>query len=242
MSRKNFTVATAEDGKTTLVKIEKTNVPTGKVTTLEDKKKRRELREEAYCDFRINSLKRRAERMGVDQQEIDKAVEKLKKQLKEPNEYTILVMYNPNDDNMVKEALNNNKIKYLFKSNSHVYLEGDAAVLAKIREIMPISAKIHPYVKKKPSVLVITSHVKAKKKPKKGGSPHTSLRSKTTHSKRYNVARLSKKNKALFKQKVKSLQDVWKAQKKQTLVVAHKDTKKAAESPKIAPTNVKKAA
>lgn len=242
MSRKNFTVATAEDGKTTLVKIEKTNVPTGKVVTLEDKKKRREEREEAYCDFRINSLKRRAARMKVPQAEIDKAVEKLKKQLKEPNTYTILVMYNPNDDNMVKEALDNNKIKYLFKSNSHVYLEGDAAVLATIREIMPASAKIHPYVKKKPSVLVVVSNTNAKKKPKKGGSPHTSLHQKTTHSKRYNIARMSKKNKKVFKQKVKSLRDTWKAQKKQTLTVVHKDTKKASESPKIASTNVKKAA
>lgn len=250
MSRKNFTVATAEDGKTTLVKIEKNNVPTGKVVTLEDKKKRREAREEAYRNFRIAALIRRATRMKLTKEATDEAVEKLKKQLSEPNNYTILVLYNPKDDKFITEALENNKIKYLFKSNSHVYVEGDATILATIREIMPTSAKIHPYVKKKSPILEAEKPKPKIKKPKNRATIRAAAvaakkarkaAKKLVSKKEINERRVKAKRKILKKEMLFKKR-VQKASKKGTLTVVHKATKKASNSLKKASTNVKQAA
>ena len=157
-------------------------MPTGKVVTLEDKKKRREAREKQYRDFRINALIRRAERMGLSKEETNAAVEKLREQLDAPKQYNILLMYMNSimdkDGNriplkgMVEEIIANNKINYLMKSDEHMYIEGDATVLATLRTIMPPGVTIHPYAKKMPSVLPTkdppqgtkTIHSKAAKK------------------------------------------------------------------------------
>ena len=107
--------------------------------------------------------------------------------------------------------------------------------LKTIREIMPPSAKIHPYVKKKPAILPAAPTKTKKKQPKKGGKPHSSLQSKKTVGKRHNIARLSKKKKVEFKKQVKSLRDLWKANKKKAGTTVQLDPKKAS-------TNLKKAA
>lgn len=256
MSRKNFTVATAEDGKTTLVKIEKTNVPTGKVVTLEDKKKRREEREKQYRNFRISALKRRAKRMGIPDDKVPELIEKLNKQMDEPKTYLILVMYSRNDDKMISETLANNKINCLFKSDSHAYFEGDAKLLALLRELMPGSAKIHPYAKKADPVLeyappektvhkrvpkmerkkAATAAKKARKNSKIQAHFDRKEHAKQSKELRNKKKRAEMKTQKLFEKRAK------KASFKKTLTVAHKAVKNTTESLKKASTNVKKAA
>ena len=233
MSRKNYKVATASDGKTTLTKIDKT--PTGKVKTIKDRDKIRKEREEQYKNFRLGALERRAKRMGLSEQEIKKKKEELLSQLDTPNSYDVLVLFSAKDYNLVKEALKNDGLVYKMMSNSHVWMVADQETLKTIREIMPPSAKIHPYVKKKPAILPAAPTKTKKKQPKKGGKPHSSLQSKKTVGKRHNIARLSKKKKVEFKKQVKSLRDLWKANKKKAGTTVQLDPKKAS-------TNLKKAA
>ena len=178
MSRKNFKVDTAQEGQTPktenkhqfvykkLNTVEKTNVPTGKVVTLEDKKKRREAREKQYRDFRIAALKRRAKRMKLTEEQTQQAVEKLIAQLDAPKQYNILLMYTQKPlKGMVEEIVANNKIKYLMKSDEHMYIEGDAAMLATLRELMPAGVTIHPYAKKMAAVLPAKDPPTHAKKP-----------------------------------------------------------------------------
>jgi len=239
MSRKNFKVATAEDGKTTLAKIDKT--PTGKVKTLKDKEQIRKEREEQYKNFRINALKRRAKRMGLTEEQTEVKVKELLTQMDTPNSYLVLVLFNPNDQNLVKEALKNEGLVWKMMSNSHFFIDADQETLGTLRGIMPPSAKIYPYVKKKPALLPIVEK-KSEKKPKKGGKPHSCLNGKQEKRKRYNVARFSKKKKAEFKKEVKSLKDLWKANKKATGKVVQFKPKKRSTGSKKASTDIKKAA
>lgn len=164
MSRKNFKVATTENGQTTLVKIEKSNVPTGKVITAEDRKKKREEREKQYVAFRVNALKRRAKRVGLTEEQTNVKVEELKNQLNTPNSYNVIIFFNMQDCDMVKQALLNEDLTWKVMSNSHVILDADQETLATLREIMPKTAKIHPYVKKKPPILPASELAKAKDK------------------------------------------------------------------------------
>lgn len=164
MSRKNFKVATAENGETTLVKIEKT--PTGKVKTLKDKEAIRKEREENYKNFRVNSLKRRAKRMGLSEEQTKVKIEQLLNQLSTPNSYDVLILYNAKDDGLVTAALQKEGLTCKIKSNSHLFIEADQETLATLREIMPPSAKIHPYTKKKPPVLPKPEPPEAKAKPR----------------------------------------------------------------------------
>ena len=239
MSRKNFKVATAEDGKTTLVKIDKT--PTGKVKTIKDKETIRKEREEQYKNFRVNALKRRAARMQMPQEQIDEAVKALLEQLDTPNSYTVLILFSAKEADMVRQAFLNEGLTWSVMSDSHVITVADQETLKTLREIMPPSAKIHPYVKKKPAILPATD-IKSEKKPKKGGKPHSRLNGKKETRKRYNVARLSKKDKANFKKHVKSLKDRWKANKKKTGTTVQLKPKKGSNARKKASTNLKKAA
>lgn len=239
MSRKNFKVATAENGETTLVKIDKT--PTGKVKTIKDRDKIRKEREEQYKNFRLSALERRAERMGLTDEQTKEAVNKLLVQLDTPNSYMVLILFNPNDANLVREAIKNEGLVWKMMSNSHLFIEADQETLGTLREIMPPSAKIHPYVKKKPTVLPMTI-TKSEKKPKKGGKPHSRLNGKKEMRKRYNVARLSKIQKRKFKKQVKSLRDLWKANKKKTGTVVQLKPKKSSTASKKASTDLKKAA
>ena len=239
MSRKNFKVATAEDGKTTLVKIDKT--PTGKVKTIKDKETIRKEREEQYKNFRVNALKRRAARMQMPQEQIDEAVKALLEQLDTPNSYDVLILFSAKEADMVRQAFLNEGLTWNIMSDSHVITVADQETLKTLREIMPPSAKIHPYVKKKPAILPITD-IKSEKKPKKGGKPHSRLNGKKETRKRYNVARLNKKDKANFKKHVKSLKDRWKADKKKTGTTVQLNSKKGSTAPKKASMNLKKAA
>ena len=174
MSKKNFKVETTENGQTTKSEIKHPFVyknanndktPTGKVTTLEDKKKRREAREKQYRDFRIAALKRRAKRLKLSDEETKKAVEKLCEQLDAPNNYMILVLFNTENKKMIMEQLKNNDIEILLSSDSHLYVRGDQELLKKIRELMPSGSKIHPYAVKAEPVLLKELPPKKKKKP-----------------------------------------------------------------------------
>jgi hypothetical protein len=151
MSRKNFKVATTEDGKTTLTKIDKT--PTAKVKTLKDKEALKKEREEQYKNFRIAALKRRAKRIGLSEEQINVKVKELTEQLNAPNNYDITIMFNPADFDMVKQALMNEDITWKLLVSTYGFLEGDAEVLATLRTIVPKTVKIYPHVKRKPNVL-----------------------------------------------------------------------------------------
>ena len=167
MANKN-TVDTAQKGQTTT----KNNITTGKVKTLANATERRKAREEQFRNFRINALKRRCARYGFDEAKINEYIEKLKKQMDAPKEYSILVTFNNADFNLLKEAVAKAGIKYniLVAGNGkarvsygYMSLVGDQKVLDKLREIAPPSAKIYPYAKKMESVIDETPVVKKKK-------------------------------------------------------------------------------
>ena len=151
MSRKNFKVATTQEGKTTLTKIDKT--PTGKVKTLKDKEAVKKAREEQYENFRTNALIRRAKRMGLSEEQIKVKIEELKKQLAAPTNYSVLIWYNPEDFDMMKEALKNEDMTVDILTTTYLFITVDSEGLATLRSIAPSSAKIYPYVKRKPPIL-----------------------------------------------------------------------------------------
>lgn len=247
MSRKNFKVDTAQEGQTAKTEnkhpfvykslniAENSKVPTGKVVTLEDKKKRREAREKQYRDFRMKALERRAKRMGLSEEETKKAAEKLMTQFDAPKNYNILLLYNKKDKNLVEQAILNNKLKWLMKSDEHMYIEGDAATLAVIREIAPPGTMIHPYPKKMEPVLPVKEHPKVMKKPiPKAERKNSCLKSANTGRRRHNIARLSKDNRRKFKTQVKTLRDLWKASKKPSATVVPNGKTNASEGLKKA--------
>lgn len=154
MSRKNFKVATTKDGKTTLTKIDKT--PTNKkVKTLKDKETLKKEREDNYINFRVNAMKRRAKSRGYSKEQIEKFEEELRKQMDTPNQYSVLVMFNPDNKELVKEALNKEGIVWDILTTNYAYMIADTDTLATLREILSAIAKIHPYVKKKPPILPV---------------------------------------------------------------------------------------
>ena len=163
MSRKNFKVATDTNGQTTLNKIDKT--PTGKVKTIKDKEVIRKEREEQYKNFRIGALKRRAKRMGLTDEQIEEKVKELINQINTPNSYFVLIMFNPKDADLLKQALMNEGLAWKIMGANYAYVEADQETLATIREIAPPDAKIHPYVKKKPPILPVQEPVVSGKKP-----------------------------------------------------------------------------
>lgn len=159
MNKNKEVVETAKNSQPT----QNNKVPTGKIKTLETKNAIKKEREEQYRNFRINSLKRRAKRMNIPDEEIQVLVEKLKAQLDAPKEYHILVMLDKKDGDMFKEALVNNKLTYKFRGDDFFALDGNQDVLAKIREIAPQKAKIHPYAKKAEPILKAVEPKKEKK-------------------------------------------------------------------------------
>ena len=164
MSRKNFKVDTAANGQTAKQDIkhafgvvEKTNVPTGKVKSIEE---RRKAREESYKQFRVNALKRRAKRMGLTKEQTDEKVQLLLKQLQESATYNIIVTYHMNDKAMVVQALKNEDIvcKMMVDANrrnqdAYCIIEADKDVLDYLRGLDIPTMKIHPYVKRKPPII-----------------------------------------------------------------------------------------
>jgi hypothetical protein len=170
MSRKNFKVATTEDGKTTLIKIDKT--PTGKVKTLKDKEAVKAAREEQYKNFRIAALKRRAKRMGLSEEQTNVKVKELEEQLKAPTNYSVLIWYDPKDYDMMKESIKNEDMAVDIMTSTYLFITVDSEGLGTLRSIAPPTAKIYPHVKRKPNVLPTEKprvrgakkHTKAEKK------------------------------------------------------------------------------
>ena len=244
----------------------KSKVPTGKVTLLKESETRKKTRKEQYRNFRINALKRRCKRMGFDDEKTAQYVEALKKQLDAPKEYSILVMFSSKDGAMMKEALTNAGINYKYHGDTYYSIDGDQNVLAKIREIAPPSAKIHPYAKKMEPVL---SQMKEKKSDyvAKNTDKSTTAKSRRLQKKADKLrkkqldgmaandqklhAELQKEkrmtNRRKVAKKIKMLHKRFqkaalKANKKKTSTVVQLNAKKSSTSSKKASTNVKKAA
>lgn len=164
MSRKNFKVDTAANGQTAKQDIkhafgvvEKTNVPTGKVKSIEE---RRKAREESYKQFRVNALKRRAKRMGLTKEQTEEKVQLLLKQLQDPATYNIIVTYHMSDKDMLVQALKKEDIVWKMmadtnRRNQDAYciIEADKDVLDYLRGLDIPTMKIHPYVKRKPPII-----------------------------------------------------------------------------------------
>lgn len=155
-----------------------TNNNTGKVKTLKNAQERKKAREEQFRNFRINALKRRCKRMGFSDEKIEELVKKLIEQMNAPKEYSILVMMNPKDGAMFKEALAKANLKYKYHGDTYFSLDGNQNILAKIREIAPPGAKVFPYAKKMESV--IPKQEPSQKKP----SNNTAEKKKAANPKR----------------------------------------------------------
>lgn len=256
MSRKNFKVATTEDGKTTLTKIDKT--PTGKVKTMKKKEELQKAREEQYKNFRINALKRRAKRMGLTDEQTAVKVKELEKQMAASNDYNILIMFNPNDFNLVKQALMNDDIAWKLLVTSYGFIDGDDELLADLRKLLPPSAKIYPHVKRKPPILPSQqpsgrgkkTRTKAEKKSlaaaaKKARKAAKHLKTKEARRQQAIAKHKEEKNKASRKAtKAKMLFDkrCQKAQKAKGGTTVQMKAKKPSASPKKASTSLKQAA
>lgn len=250
MSKKNFKVATTENGKTTkqdtkhtfaTANIKKDKTPTGKVKTIKDREQIRKEREEQYQIFRINALKRRTKRIGLSEEDTNKAVEELKNQLNSPNQYDILLFFNPNNAKMIQEALTNKGIAWKImshnpkhESDGYAFIVGDQEVLATIREIVPPGTKVHPYVKKKPPILPI------QQPPSCGAKPKTKAQKKNAAA----TAKMARKIKNVRKRDKKkmTLKTLRAAKKRNPSIVVHMSTKKRSEGSKKASTGLKKAA
>lgn len=240
---KNTHVETAQKGQAT-------NKNTGKVKTLANATERRKAREEQFRNFRINALKRRCKRMGFDEAKTNEYVEKLKKQMDAPKEYTILVTFNNADFNLLKEAVAKASIKYniLVAGNSkarisygYMSLVGDQAVLAKIREIAPPGAKIHPYAKKMESVLKDVERPPQEKKPTKNtAAVKAAVKQKKKELNLHRCKHKKGKGKVVAKQQRKISLSERKKLRKATVVQLN--TKKSSTASKKASTPIKKAA
>lgn len=219
--------------------VEKSKTPTGKVTTIEQSKARKKAREEQYRNFRINALKRRCERMGISDEETEKLVEKLKTQLDAPKEYSILVICYKSGD-MMMEALKNAKINYKFHGDTFFWIEGDQKVLAKIREIAPNDAKIHPYAKKMESI--IPKNIQKKEKKPTNNTPEKKEASKTKRKavnlRRANHKKSRGKKMAKYNRKI----SLAKRKKQRSNTVVRLSSKKGSKSLKKASKGIKKAA
>lgn len=243
--KNNKTVDTAQKGQTankiqpekvqnSLKKIQeirdakKDKTPTGKVITISEKESKRKAREEQYRNFRINALKRRAERMHLSKQEIEEAVKKLKEQMDAPKEYNILIMVAKPDVAMFKEALAKEGIKYAFCGDDFVSVNGNQDILAKIREIVPASAKVYPHAKKMESVLHKKEYTKTKKPS--NNSKEKALAAKIVRKEKNIRIHFNKKTGKVTKKIV--LKTLAKAKKRKPSIVVHMNAKKASKGSK----------
>lgn len=231
----NNTVDTAQKGQTAnkiqsekVQNAKKDKTPTGKVTVISEKESKRKAREEQYRNFRINALKRRASRMGLSEEEIEKAVKKLIEQMDAPKEYNILIMVVKPEIKMLKEALAKEGIKYAFCGDDFVSVNGDQNVLAKIREIAPTSAKIYPHAKKMESVLPKKEYIKTKK-PSNNSKEKAAAAKVARKEKNIRIHRNKKTGKVTKKIVLKTLA---KAKKRKPSVVVHMNAKKASKGSK----------
>lgn len=231
----NNTVDTAQKGQTAnkiqsekVQNAKKDKTPTGKVTVISEKESKRKAREEQYRNFRINALKRRASRMGLSEEEIEKAVKKLIEQMDAPKEYNILIMVIKPEIKMLKEALAKEGIKYAFCGDDFVSVNGNQNVLAKIREIAPTSAKIYPHAKKMESVLPKKEYIKTKK-PSNNSKEKAAAAKVARKEKNVRIHRNKKTGKVTKKIVLKTLA---KAKKRKPSVVVHMNAKKASKGSK----------
>lgn len=254
MSRKNFKVDTAANGQTAkqdtkhIFVVEKTNVPTGKVKTAEDREKRRKAREEQYKTFRVNALKRRAKRMGLSEEDTEAKIKELLIQLDTPNSYDVILFFNRSNADLVRSALQNEGIAWKImgcnqkeESDGFALVDADQETLGTLRAILPPGTKIHPYVKKKKPVLaapVIEKEKKPSNNNKNVAHAAKIARKKRNGNfhKRPNVAGMSKKDRKEFKAKVLAIKASWKAQKKASGTTVHMKPKKGSTAPKKAST------
>ena len=243
--KNNTSVDTAQKGQATT----KNNIPTGKVKTLANATERRKAREEQFRNFRIGALRRRCKRMGFDEAKTEEYVKKLIEQLNAPKEYSILVMFNAKDYNLLKEAVAKAKINYNILTAGtptkariawgYMSLDGNQDILAKIREIAPPSAKIYPYAKKMESVLKDVERPPQEKKPTKNT---TAVKSANKQKKKELHRCTHKKGKGKFvakQQRKISLAERKKARKATTIQLK---AKKSSTGSKKASTSIKKAA
>lgn len=233
---KNNTVDTAQKGQTTIDK-----TPTGKVKTLKTAEERRKTREEQFRNFRINALKRRCKRMKYTEEQTEEFVKKLIEQMDAPKEYSILIMLSVKDGPMMKEALAKANITYKYHGDTYFSIDGNQDVLAKIREIAPPSAKIHPYAKKMESVLPKQEKEVIKK-------PSNNTAEKKAAAKTVSKGHMSKSTRhfhRMQKGRYKNLRQVFlahKRSKKHKAITVKLKAKKSSTGLKKASTNVKKAA
>lgn len=211
----------------------KSKTPTGKVTLLKETEARKKARKEQYDNFRINALKRRCKRMKISEEDTQKYTEKLKEQLNSPHSYHILIMFDKKEVDMVKQAIKNEGLEYKIMTDSHMMLDGDSEVLATLRGIMPPSAKIYPYVMKKPPVLVVEHDDGVKKKrPTKTQKKTAAAEAKMNRKKKsIQIHRNKKTGKVTKKIVLKTLKS---AKKHVSSIVVQLPSKKASEDSKMA--------
>lgn len=230
---KNNIAETAKKGQTAndiqTENTKKSKTPTGKVTLLKETEARKKAREEQYRTFRINALKRRCKRMGFSEEQTNQLVERLKKQMDEPKQYSILVMLNGSDFAFMKEALAKAKIKYKYHCNTLFAIDGDQNILAKLREIAPASAKIYPYAKKMESVIPKENPPEKKKRKTKAEKKAVATQAKIVRK---------KKNLRFTKKKRVHLKTLLAAKKRQPGIVVNLRRKTSSEGSKT----IKKAA
>lgn len=258
MSRKNFKAATTENGKTptqdTKHKFSNvTKTPTGKVKTIKDREAIKKAREEEYKNRRVNSLKRRAKRIGLNEEQTKVKVEELLKQLNTPNSYDVLIFYNPNNRKMVEEALKNEGLTCKIIADTYLFIEADQETLGTLREIIPPGSKIHPYVKKKPPVLSVekpkSRGKKTKTKAQKKADATAAKKARKAAKIKYYLdrseyARARKEEHCKAKRKADKAKKLFdkrcqKASKKKSGAVVVLANKKPSESPKKASTGLK---
>lgn len=231
--KKNNTAETTKKGQTAnniqTENTKKSKTPIGKVTLLKETEARKKAREEQYRTFRINALKRRCKRMGFSEEQTNQLIERLKKQMDEPKQYSILVMLNESDFAFMNEALAKAKIKYKYHYSTLFAIDGDQNILAKLREIAPTSAKIYPYAKKMESVIPKENPPEKKKRKTKAEKKAIATRAK--------IAR-KMKNLRFTKKKRIYLKTLLAAKKRQSGIVVHLTRKTSSEGSKT----VKKAA
>lgn len=244
MSRKNFKVATTEDGKTTMTKIDKT--PTGKVKIKKAAEERRKAREESYKAFRINALTRRCKRMKISEEDTKKYVEKLIAQLEAPHMYAIHVLFKTGQkekkqlSSLAREAILNSKIEYKILTKDWAYIIGDSTVLAKLREILPTLATIHPYVMKAEPILPVTQPSEKKKSNNSKDKAAEAKAARKMKKVSYNTNRARRSKTLSIGAKRKRLAELKKSRKATISHAVHK--KPSVSLKKASKDNIKQAA
>ena len=234
---KNTSVDTAQKGQATT----KNNIPTGKVKTLANATERRKAREEQFRNFRIGALRRRCKRMGFDEAKTEEYVNKLIEQLNAPKEYDILIMFNSKDGPMMRQALDNAKIKYKFHADTYFFVQGNQNILAKIREIAPPKAKIYPYARKMESVIPKEEKEVIKK-------PSNNTAEKKSAAKAANKGHMPKSVRYFHRmqkgryEELRKISLAYKRSKKRKATTVQLNTKKSSTASKKASTPIKKAA